>query len=240
VIRRRRAAGLAGVVAGAAAFAAGLPTAVAAPPTIEQLVVLRDGTALTRRVVSREAHVRVHGARCAVASGTPLAALVRSHQGPLHLRDFGSCSEHPRDGAGLFVSGIRTDRNKGQDGWVYKVGRRAGSAGAADPAGPFGSGRLRSGARVTWFYCRMGGSGCQSTLSLRATVSPGGLLVRVTASDDRGRGTPAAGATVHAGSATATTGSDGSVVVPVAPGRVRVYAERSGSVRSFSELVRVS
>ena len=30
----------------------------------------------------------------------------------------------------LIVTGIRGDRNRGQRGWVYKVGRRAGTTGA--------------------------------------------------------------------------------------------------------------
>ena len=41
---------------------------------------------------------------------------------------------------------IAGERNRGQDGWVYKVGRRAGTAGAADAAGPFGNGRGCAGA----------------------------------------------------------------------------------------------
>ena len=50
----------------------------------------------------------------------------------------------PRDGGGLFVESIRGDANRGQNGWVYKVGRRAATAGAADPGGPV---RARPAAR---------------------------------------------------------------------------------------------
>src|SRR4051794_41826899 len=74
--------------------------------------------------------------RCAVAAGTPLAALVRSGIGPLSLRDYGSCSNNPADAASLFVKGIGSDRNKGSDGWVYKAGNVLGTAGAGGPPRP--------------------------------------------------------------------------------------------------------
>ena len=71
------------------------------------------------------------------------------------------------------MSGIGADLNRGQNGWVYKVGRRAATAGAADPTGAFGNGRLRRGQRVTWFYCRLRAGGCQRTLELRLSAEPG-------------------------------------------------------------------
>jgi hypothetical protein len=237
VIGRRRAALLASAAATAAALAVALPAAGAPGPRIEQLIVFRNGATLSKRVVAGEARVRVHGRRCAVAAGTPLAALVRSHPGRLGLRDFGSCSLRPSDGSGLFVSGIRKDRNRGQNGWVYKLGRRAGTAGAADPSGPFGAGRLRAGARVTWFYCQMADGGCQRTLAVRPTLAPGGLWVQVSGYDDRGQGVPIADATVHVGASTVTTGADGLVLAPAPMSPVRVYAEKDGLVRSFAERV---
>lgn len=239
----RRAGRFASAVAIATALAVALPAGAHAAkrvPTIAQLVVFRDGSALTKRVAARQASVRVGGRRCAAGTATALAALVRSKPGSLSLRDYGSCSKRPRDGAGLFVRAIRGERNRGQDGWVYKVGQRAASAGAADPTGPFGNGRLKRGARVTWLYCDQGEGGCQRTLAVRGTPIPGGLRVQVSGYDDRGRGVPVAGASVHVGSATATTEADGGVDVPLAlPSSVRVYAEKTGLVRSFSERMTV-
>jgi hypothetical protein len=194
---------------------------------------------MTKRVAARAATVRLGRRRCVAGTGTSLAALVRSHVGSLALHDYGSCSTRPRDSAGLFVRAIRGERNRGVDGWVYKVGNRGASAGAADPAGPFGTGRLRSGARVTWFYCHMGDDGCQRTLALSATPEPGGVAVRVSGYDDQGRGVAVAGAIVHAGTATATTGDDGSAHIAAPQGPVRVWAEKQGLVRSFSERVEV-
>ena len=57
-----------------------------------QMVVFRDGHALTKRVSTAATSVRVGGRRCAVGERTPLAALVRSRPGPLRFRDFGACS----------------------------------------------------------------------------------------------------------------------------------------------------
>jgi hypothetical protein len=216
----------------------GVP-AEAAPPAVRQMVVFRDGTALTDTVSTRATRVRVEGRRCAVGSATALAALVRSRPGRLRLRDFGACSRRPRDGGGLFVQAIGPDANRGQDGWVYKVGRRAATAGAADPSGPFGRGRLRAGQRVTWYYCRLRRGGCQRTLELRARAEPGALVATVRGYDDEGRGVAVAGATVSAGGSTALTGPNGVARLPLPSGRYRVVAEKAGMVRSFAERVEV-
>lgn len=213
--------------------------AQAVPPKIRQLVVFRDGTSVTKTVSTRAAVVRVEGRRCTAGNATALSALVRSHAGRLRLRDFGECSGRARDGAGLFVESIRGDVNRGQNGWVYKVGRRAATAGAADPGGPFGRGRLRARQRVTWFYCRMRGGGCQRTLELRLSTGPGALTATVRGYGDEGAGVPVAEATVRAGGATALTDAAGVARLALPSGRHRVMAERAGLVRSFAELAEV-
>jgi hypothetical protein len=181
----------------------------------------------------------VEGRRCTTGRATPLAALVRSRPGRLRLRDFGSCSLRARDGGLLFVEGIRGDVNRGQNGWVYKVGRRAATAGAADPAGPFGRGRLRAGQRVTWFYCRLRQGGCQRTLELKLRTEPGTLVATVRGYDDEARGIPVEGATVSAGGSEASTDSSGEARLSLPAGRYRAVATRDGMVRSFAEAVEV-
>ncbi len=221
----------------AAAVAPG--AVIAAAPGVEQMVVFRSGEAAVGKPRAAGTTVRIGKRRCAVASATPLAALVRSDVDPVRLRDFGSCSRRPRDGGGLFVTGIGADRNSGLSGWVYKVGNRLGTAGAADPTGPFGSGRLRAGTRVTWFYCRVP-SNCQRTLVTRARVEPGGVVVvRVTAHNDQGRGIAAREATVRLGTQSAVTDSSGDARFTVAPGTYTVHAEQADRIRSFPERVRV-
>jgi hypothetical protein len=199
------------------------------------MVVFRSGRTQLARVRARGVYVRVRHRRCAVGRATPLAALVRSRPGRIRLRDFGSCSLHPRDAGGLFVSAIRHDRNRGRNGWVYKVERRAGTTGAADPTGPFGHGRLRSGQRVTWFYCFLRTRGCQRSLFVRVRSESGGIAVRVIGYDDAGRGLYVGGATVRAGSVSAVTAADGSAHIALAPGHYRVVARKPGLVRSFPE-----
>jgi hypothetical protein len=217
-----------------AAVAVLAPPAAAAP-RINQMVVFRDGHARVAHPSMAATTAKVGRKRCAVAAATPLAALVRSGIGPLRLRDYGSCSRRPGDAGSLFVAAIGSDRNRGSDGWVYKAGNVLGTAGAADPAGPLGRGRLRAGARVTWFWCHVTSrdNGCPQTLVVAVTPGNGSLTVRVRRYDDRGKGAGAAGATVHAGSASATTGSDGIARLRVPSGRYSVFADQPGRVRSF-------
>ena len=91
--------------------------------------------------------VKVAGRRCRVGAATPLSVLVATRL-RLGLRDYGRCGRRPRDAAGLYVTRVRDEREKGRGGWVYKVGRRTPSLGAADLTK-----RLRDGQRVTWFWC---------------------------------------------------------------------------------------
>jgi hypothetical protein len=153
----------------------------------------------------------------------------------LGLRDYGRCGRRPRDAAGLYVTKVRKEREKGRGGWVYKVGRRTPSIGAADLTK-----RLRDGQRVTWFWCEQDDSGgCQRTLEARpdrTTAAPGeSLTVTVRGYDDLGKGIAVDGATVSLGSATAVSGPDGTAVltVPAEPGEHRLEATRDGLVRAF-------
>jgi hypothetical protein len=215
------------------------PAPAAAAPKISQLVVFRDGSAVAKQVKAKGTSVKLGRKRCGVAGSTALAALVRSRPGTLRLHDFGSCSRRAADGAGLFVAGIRGDLNRGQNGWVYKVGNRAATAGAADPGGPFGRGRLRSGQRVTWFYCRMKSGGCQRTLAVKLRASAGTLTATVKGYDDQGHAAAVPQATVTAGKFTAVTGGNGTATLDLPAGRYSVVAAKAGLVRSFAERVEV-
>jgi hypothetical protein len=162
VVVRFTVAERAGAGARAAAPAAAAPAApvarTAASPRVGVRVVNASGRTLARRTVSASATTGGVGRkRCAVAGGTPLAALLAvAHGGgpSVTLADFGSCGRRAADGSGLYVSSIAGKRASGQAGWVYAVGGRLGSAGAADPSGPFGSGALRGGQQVVWFWCK--------------------------------------------------------------------------------------
>jgi hypothetical protein len=205
------------------------------PPKISQLVVFRDDSFKEKTVRARRVAVHVGRRRCLLAPATPLAALVASRVAKLGLKDYGRCSRRVRDAAGLFVRKLGRDANSGQDGWVYKVGHRTGSAGAADPSGPFGHGRLKNGAHVLWFYCHMQGSSCQRTLSFDEvdTQPPGGVVVHVGAYDDRGKEIPAAGVTVHVDALSAVTDASGIAHLVAPVGKHTMYADGGGYVRSF-------
>jgi hypothetical protein len=63
--------------------------------------------------------------------------------------------------------------------------------------------------------------------------------VTVRGYDDRGRGKLVKGATVHAGSATATTDRHGRATLQPGAGSTTVWAGAKGLVRSFEEAVEV-
>ena len=178
---------------------------------------------------------RVDGRRCRIGAATPLSVLIGTGL-PLGLRDYGHCGRRPRDAAGLYVTRVKREREKGRGGWVYKVGRRTPSVGAADLSGR----RLRDGRRVTWFWCEQDLSGgCQRTLEAkpdRTTAAPGETLsVTVRGYDDQGRGIAVEGATVTLGSASAVSDAAGVAVltVPAESGDRPLEAERDGLVPAF-------
>jgi len=191
----------------------------------------------------KERKVRVGGRSCRVGAKTPLSVLAATRL-KLGIRDYGRCGKRPRDAGGLYVAKVAGERERGRGGWVYKVGRRAGTASAADPSGSFGTGRrLRGGDRVTWFWCEQNdGGGCQRTLEVqpeRTTAAPGEQLsVTVRGYDDQGKGVAVEGATVRLGSATALSGPDGVAVLTVVDGG-RLEATRDGLVRAFPREVTV-
>jgi hypothetical protein len=219
--------------------AATFPAAAAGgSPGVSQLVVFRDGSAKEKTVHARRVTVRVNGRSCALPVGTPLAALAASRVAPIGFKDFGSCSRRARDASGLFVRSLGPDANAGEDGWVYKVAHKLGTAGAADPTGPFGHGLLRSRSQVLWFYCHFQNGSCQRTLSFaRISSASGQVTVQLRAYNDQGRGVPAAGATVHLDSAAAVTGADGSATFATSAGTHRLYADQPGRIRSFTARV---
>ncbi len=210
----------------AALIAAALLAPAAARASVRILVVGPQRVLSGPRTVSDgAARVRASGRPCRVAGGTALAALagLSRARGPgLAVRDYGAGACDP-----LFVTRIGRFANRGQGGWTYKVGNRAGTTAANDPAGPFGTGRrIRPGAQVLWFYCRAGGD-CQRTLGVsadRGRVAHGATLhVRVRGYDDRGRGVPVAGARVTLGPASAPTGRNG-IATLRAPARAGTFA----------------
>jgi len=191
-LARSRAGILAAAALGAAAVGGPSPApAGAAAPRVSVAVVGPGGSVLSppaSRSVP-ETRVRVGGRTCRVPSASPLGALVRTGR-QLTVTGDGSCTP-----SAFYVTAVDGRRARGREGWVYKVGTRAGTAGAADPSGPFGTGRrLRSGDRILWFWCRLGRRGCQETLAVRRAGGSGRL--RVVGHDDAGRARRIAGALV--------------------------------------------
>ncbi len=218
----------------------GAAAAQAGAPAIDQMVVFRSGKVLSGRRSTARTTTKVGARTCGIAAATPLAALLRAKPGPIAFHDYGSCSRRPADSSGLFVKAIRGERNRAQDGWVYKVGRKLATAGAADPSGPFGGGRLRSGDDVVWFYCRQLASGtCQRSLEISTAVDGRDVTVTVTGYDDAGDGGPVAGASVRSGEERATTDGEGRAKLTLARGSHAIHAAKQGTIRSFAKRVRI-
>ena len=230
----------AALISAALVCAAAPAASVAKAPVISQLVAFKSGATVEKKVRARGLTVKVGRRRCAAGDGTALAALFRAKPGRIGLRDYGSCSRRARDAGQLFVRSIRKERNRGLDGWVYKVGRKWAPAGAGDPSGPFGRGRLRSGQRVTWFYGRTRGGSFQRTLELTAKQSGvGTLVVKVRGYDDEGKGVAVEGADVISRAAQTVIDSNGAAVLNVPPGSYVLRARKRGLVPSFGVRVMV-
>ncbi len=111
-------------------------TAATKSPTVDQLVVFKSGKA-RQGDGPRAGH---HGAgrrrRCALAprhAARGAGALAPGSDRAARLR-LVLAAARPSGGQ-LFVRSIRGDRNRGQDGWIYKVGRRLGTRGRRRPRG---------------------------------------------------------------------------------------------------------
>ena len=221
------------LIALAGALAAPAPAANVELMVVGKERVLRQA----KQVRLKERSVKVGRRTCRVGARTPLSVLAATRL-ELGIRDYGRCGRRVRDAVGLYVTKVGGARERGLGGWVYKVGRRTPSLGAADV-----SRRLRAGQRVTWFWCEQDAAGgCQRTLEARpdrTTAAPGETLrVTVRGYDDNGRGVAVAGATVRLGAATAVTGADGVAVLEVVGGG-RLQATKDGMVRAFPREVAV-
>jgi hypothetical protein len=208
---------------------------------VQVMVVGQGGTVAEATTLrARATVVRASGRACKVSQSTPLAALVAAldrKKVSKHVRDFGAC-ERRRAGSSsqLFVDRIAKERNRGEDGWVYKVNDFARSVGAADVSAR----RLRNGDRVLWLYCVLNPKtrSCQPSLRLLPDASSGpaggAVRVRVRGYDNERRQSPAAGAQVTLGPASATTGADGvATLTAPAKGRYTLSASAPGALPPF-------
>jgi hypothetical protein len=234
----------AGLIAVAALVALPAPAGAA---KVDVMVVGKDRVLKApAKVKLKQRTVKVGRRRCRVGAPTALAALAGTRL-KLTIRDYARCGKRPRDASGLYVVSVAGEKARGGAGWVYKVGRRAGTTSAADMSGPFGNGkRLKHGQRITWFWCVLQQSGsCQRTLEVRpdrTSAHPGETLnVTVRGYDDFGKGVAVEGATVRLGPATALTNAAGvaAVTVPAQTGDLALDAEHDGMVRAFPREVAV-
>lgn len=250
----------------ALALAGGLPAAASAAqaPLVEVSVVTRSGQLLgPLQVRAREVVTKVGGKRCAVAAGTPLAALLGLRAKPAakvpapRFTDYSGCGLRPSSSGRLYLSGLGADRATGAAGWVYDLNGKRGTNGAAERSGPFGRGRLKDGQRLVWSWCHAdtdpdGSCGPALRLTVPRTADPAApLSVRVAErSGPEGEerevlsraGTVVIVATTLAGAelARATTDGQGLASLSVPPatrGRIRVTATQGTAFAPAGQLV---
>jgi hypothetical protein len=225
-VSARRIALLAALLVSAAAVA----PAEAAGPRVRAMVVSKSGNVVAGVKAIRLDAFRHRG--CRIGRGLPLGVL-----------EFLGVSYRTRGGCdSLYVFQAAGARASGRRGWVYKVGTRNGTAGASDPSGPFGSGRIRSGSEVVWFWCRRA-LDCQRTLKVTGErrVRVGRTLrVRVRGYDDFGRSRVIRGARVTVGRASRRTNRRGVASIRMSRrGLFRLRASKRGLVPAFPIGIRV-
>jgi hypothetical protein len=207
------------------------PVAEAAGPRVRAMVVGKSGS-----VMAGVKSVRLDAfrdGRCRIGEGLPLGVL---HHLRVSFRARGGCESR-------YVFQIGRSRAAGRQGWVYKVGTRSGTASATDPSGPFGSGRIRSGSEVVWFWCRRA-LRCQRTLRIsgpRRVRSRGRLRMRIRGYDDFGRSRPIRGVGVTVAGRFARTNRRGYATFRMPPRRgvYRMRASKRGLVPAFPVGIRV-
>ena len=209
-------------------FASALAVLAAASPAVDAQVVDRAGRVVGPREVRVKAlKVRADGRTCRVRAGLPIGVL-RALRVPFKAE--GACSS-------LYVFEARGQRERGAGGWVYKVGRKLPGVSASARRA-----RLRSGQRVTWFWCKQAGN-CQRTLETSVVPELGTLRITVRSYDDRGRGRPAGGVSVGVSPPGSdaiqgtVTAPDGTATMGVPAGRYVVTAVRDGLIPAFPETV---
>jgi hypothetical protein len=233
-LHRRRLA----VAAIIAALAAPAPSALAAVHVHLRVEgphsTLFQGTVVPARGALRDSAGIVHRTR----RPTPLGALVsaaRRRGWPLRLRWF---DVGGGGWSGFFVAGIDRIVPRGtRHTWAFEVGHAAAGQGA-------GAVRARDGMHVLFAYSRLSPSfHTEPTLGLRASarqvVRGGRVTFTVTAYDDAGHGSPAAGAWVWVDGVGVQTGKLGTASVRLRrAGSHRVKATRFRAIRSRTLWIR--
>lgn len=132
---------------------------------------------------------------------------------------------------GPYLNQINNDKAAGLVGWVFLVNNVAPQVGAGDY-------QLQSGDQVLWYYGDF--SWLPSRISLsKTTIDHGSSTQATVESFSGGAWTPVSGATVFVNSQTITANSGGVAVVSPPDGNYKVFAEKTGFIRSNAVDLRV-
>jgi hypothetical protein len=132
---------------------------------------------------------------------------------------------------GPYLDRIGSDAAAGMTGWLYLVNAVSPWVGAADFA-------LAGGDDVVWYYGDF--SWLPTRLTLAASNASSGVSVGATVEAyASGAWSGLAGATLYAGSSTVTSDASGHADLALADGTYRVFAEKTGYVRSGQQFLAV-
>ncbi len=134
-------------------------------------------------------------------------------------------------GFGPYLSAIGSETSQGMTGWMYLVNNISPDVGAADY-------RLHEGDSVLWYYGDFGWLPSKLTLSAQE-IQSGKSAAATVEEFSQNQWKPAAGATVFYGAQTRVTDENGKVTITPSDGYYALYAQKTGSIRSNSLMLKV-
>lgn len=133
---------------------------------------------------------------------------------------------------GPYVAAIGSDSGSGSSGWMYAVNGVPGQVAASDAT-------LSAGDTVLWYFGDYNIALAKMALSTDTAASGGSVTATVEGQDSSGTWQPLAGATVHVGSSTVSTATDGTATLTLGDGVYHIYADKDGYVRTDTHTLTV-
>ncbi|MDP4001327.1 MAG: prenyltransferase/squalene oxidase repeat-containing protein [bacterium] len=132
---------------------------------------------------------------------------------------------------GPYLNQIKDDAAQGLIGWIYLINNSPPSVGAGDFV-------LKTGDQLLWFYGKFDDQPTRLNLSDSELGSNQPETVTVESFTDN-TWSPLNGAKIYYGTASATTDANGQAIINPDDGFYKIFAEKSGFIRSNNELLKV-
>lgn len=202
------------------------------PVTTAYAVIALSGKTLPLKTIVAAAptvNFRIEGSAGSVCAGQVAAATAIN----VIKNTFQSCGftyNIESTGLGPYLNQINSDTAAGDTGWLYLVNDNAPAVGAADY-------QTQNGDNILWYFGQSGWPPLK--LDLPAAANSGQTVTATVQSYGNNAWSPLSGASVYFGTSTSTTAGNGTVSIAAPDGYYKVYAEKSGFIRSNSVLLKV-